>query len=168
MLNRYLNNHLSSTLTVCWQGKPGIHLKEKLRLFLRPKCHPIFFDSNINSDAVVRLNIYQIFLISAMKFHCYICDLSFVCKFDKRLCSEIIQSSLRYGYKIHAVESVLVYCWFDWLFSMNQCYMYQMIMCFFLITKSLFDLLLESMKKWENNTSQVPRHVLFSHFHTFQ
>ncbi|XP_057456019.1 telomerase reverse transcriptase [Lotus japonicus] len=97
---RYLNNHLSSTLTVCWQGKPGIHLKEKLRLFLRPKCHPIFFDSNINSDAVVRLNIYQIFLISAMKFHCYICDLSFVCKFDKRFCSEIIQSSLRYMYRL--------------------------------------------------------------------
>ncbi|MED6133771.1 hypothetical protein PIB30_031322 [Stylosanthes scabra] len=49
---RYLNNHLSSTLTVCWQGNPGINLKEKLCLFLRPKCHPIFFDSNINSDAV--------------------------------------------------------------------------------------------------------------------
>ncbi|KAK7243572.1 hypothetical protein RIF29_38375 [Crotalaria pallida] len=93
---KYLNNHLSSTLTVCWQGKPGIHLKEKLCLFLRPKCHPIFFDSNINSKAVVRLNIYQVFLLSAMKFHCYIRDLSFICKLRTRYCSDVIQRSLRY------------------------------------------------------------------------
>ncbi|KAG5000321.1 hypothetical protein JHK87_021393 [Glycine soja] len=50
---KYLGSHLSSTLTVRWQGKPGINLKGKLRLFLRPKCHPIFFDSNINSAAVL-------------------------------------------------------------------------------------------------------------------
>ncbi|CAI8596170.1 unnamed protein product [Vicia faba] len=93
---KYLNNHLSSTLTVCWQDKPGTRLKEKLRLFLRPKCHPLFFDSNINSAEVVRLNIYQMFLICAMKFHCYIRDLSFVCKLHKRYCSDIIQKSLRY------------------------------------------------------------------------
>ncbi|XP_027343791.1 telomerase reverse transcriptase [Abrus precatorius] len=93
---KYLNNHLSSTLTVCWQGKPGIHLKEKLRLFLRPKCHPIFFDSNINSAAVVRLNVYQVFLLCAMKFHCYIRDLSVICKFPKRYCADIILESLRY------------------------------------------------------------------------
>nr|AXY54923.1 telomerase reverse transcriptase [Ammopiptanthus mongolicus] len=93
---KYLNNHLSSTLTVCWQGKPGIHLKEKLCLFLRPKCHPIFFDSNINSAAVVRLNIYQVFLLCAMKFHCYIRDLSFICKLHKGYCSEMIRRSLRY------------------------------------------------------------------------
>lgn len=96
MPNRYLGSHLSSTLTVRWQGKPGINLKEKLRLFLRPKCHPIFCDSNINSAAVVRLNIYQIFLLCAMKFHCYIRDLSFICKLHKRYCSNIIQISLRY------------------------------------------------------------------------
>ncbi|XP_068499017.1 telomerase reverse transcriptase isoform X2 [Phaseolus vulgaris] len=93
---RYLGNHLSSTLTVRWQGKPGINLKEKLRLFLRPKCHPIFFDSNINSAAVVRLNIFQVFLLCAMKFHCYIRDLSFIFKLHKRYCSNIIQGSLRY------------------------------------------------------------------------
>ncbi|XP_022636927.1 telomerase reverse transcriptase isoform X5 [Vigna radiata var. radiata] len=93
---KYLANHLSSTLTVRWQGKPGINLKEKLCLFLRPKCHPIFFDSNINSAAVVRLNVFQVFLLCAMKFHCYIRDLSFICKFHKRYCSNIIEGSLRY------------------------------------------------------------------------
>ncbi|RZB66562.1 Telomerase reverse transcriptase isoform G [Glycine soja] len=97
---KYLGSHLSSTLTVCWQGKPGINLKEKLRLFLRPKCHPIFCDSNINSAAVVRLNIYQVCLLCAMKFHCYIRDLSIMCKLHKRFCSNIIQRSLRYMYQM--------------------------------------------------------------------
>jgi telomerase reverse transcriptase len=96
-LNRYLNNHLSSTLTVCWQGKPGRHLKRKLCGFMRPKCHPIFFDSNINSAAVVRLNIYQAFLLCAMKFHCYICDLSYLCKLSTGFYLSIIERSLRYG-----------------------------------------------------------------------
>ena len=97
MLNRYLNNHLSSTLTVSWQGKPGRHLRAKLCSFMRPKCHPIFFDSNINSAAVIRLNIYQAFLVCAMKFHCYVCDLSYICKLRVGFYLYIIERSLRYG-----------------------------------------------------------------------
>ena len=97
MLNRYLNNHLSSTLTVSWQGKPGHHLRAKLCSFMRPKCHPIFFDSNINSAAVIRLNIYQAFLVCAMKFHCYVCDLSYICKLRAGFYLYIIERSLRYG-----------------------------------------------------------------------
>ncbi|OVA12268.1 Telomere reverse transcriptase [Macleaya cordata] len=92
---RYLGIHLSSTLTVCWQGKPGCHLKEKLRQYMRPKCHPIFYDSNINSAAVVRLNIYQAFLLCAMKFHCYVCDLSNTCSLHAEYYFEMIKSSLR-------------------------------------------------------------------------
>lgn len=92
---RYLNNHLNSTLTVCWKGKPGHHLKAKLCDYLRPKCHPIFFDLNINTAAVVRLNIFQAFLLCAMKFHCYICHLSYMCKFSRKFLLNIILRSLR-------------------------------------------------------------------------
>ncbi|XP_052170563.1 telomerase reverse transcriptase [Diospyros lotus] len=97
---RYLNMHLSSTLTVCWQGKPARHLKEKLCHFLRPKCHPIFYDSNINSAAAVRLNVYQAFLLSAMKFHCYVYDLSSTCRLTANSHLGIIERSLRYLYKL--------------------------------------------------------------------
>ncbi|KAI9101444.1 hypothetical protein K1719_023926 [Acacia pycnantha] len=95
---KYLNGHLRSTLTVCWQGKPGLSLKEKLCAFLRPKCHPIFFDLNINSAAVVRLNVYQAFLLCAMKFHCYICELSIICQLHKRVCLKSIERSISYLY----------------------------------------------------------------------
>ncbi|KAJ4971046.1 hypothetical protein NE237_004145 [Protea cynaroides] len=96
---RYLNVHLGSTLTVCWQDRPGRHLKAKLCDYTRTKCHPIFFDSNINSAAVVRLNIYQTFLLCAMKFHCYVCDLSSICSLQAVYYSNIIQNSFRYMYK---------------------------------------------------------------------
>ncbi|XP_024934721.3 telomerase reverse transcriptase isoform X2 [Ziziphus jujuba] len=93
---RYLNNHLKSTLTVSWQDRPGCKLKAKLCHYLRPKCHPIFFDSNINSEGVVRLNIYQSFLLCAMKFHCYFCELSYMCKIHTSSYLNFIENSLSY------------------------------------------------------------------------
>lgn len=94
---RYWNNHLRSTLTVSWQDQPARHLKKKLCDYMKPKCHPIFFDSNINSASVVRLNIYQAFLLCAMKFHCYVRDLSYVWKLRPRSYANIIKRSLRYS-----------------------------------------------------------------------
>ncbi|XP_071739579.1 telomerase reverse transcriptase [Rutidosis leptorrhynchoides] len=97
---RYLDGHLRSTLTVCWQGNPGHHFKDKICDYLRPKCHAIFYDSHINSAAVVRLNIYQTFLLCAMKFHCYLCDLLDTCCFDSGSHMAIIHNSIRYMYKL--------------------------------------------------------------------
>ncbi|KAK6162962.1 hypothetical protein DH2020_002803 [Rehmannia glutinosa] len=92
----YLSSHLRSTLTVsCW-GKVGRQLKAKLRCYLRPKCHPIFYDSTINSPGVVRLNIYQVFLLCAMKFTCYISNLSILPRFSPKFYINAIDPSLRY------------------------------------------------------------------------
>ncbi|KAL8088758.1 hypothetical protein AgCh_038515 [Apium graveolens] len=93
---RYLSSHLSSTLTVRREGKPGHNLKAKLFDYLRPKCHPIFYDSNINSAEIIRLNIYQAFVICAMKFHCYMADISGICNLEPRSCLKTICSALRY------------------------------------------------------------------------
>ncbi|KAH6796056.1 hypothetical protein C2S51_037042 [Perilla frutescens var. frutescens] len=94
---RYLNCHLSSTLTVSRQGRVGQQLKAKLRSYLRPKCHPIFYDSNINSPGVVRLNIYQAFLLCAMKFVCYLSNLSSILpRFNPKFCVDAIETSVRY------------------------------------------------------------------------
>ncbi|KAL0394553.1 UNVERIFIED_CONTAM: Telomerase reverse transcriptase [Sesamum latifolium] len=93
---RYMNSHLSSTLTVSCRGKVGRQLKAKLRRYLQPKCHPLFYDSNINSPGVVRLNIYQAFLLCAMKFICYISKLSILPRFSPKFCINAINGSLRY------------------------------------------------------------------------
>ena len=96
-VNRYLNSHLSSTLTVRWDDKPGHSLETKLFDYLRPKLHPIFYDSNINSAAIVRLNIYQAFVICAMKFHCYVANISVICSLEPRSSIKTIYSALRYA-----------------------------------------------------------------------
>lgn len=97
---RYLGMHLRSTLTLSWQCKPGFQMKDKLRQFLRPKCHAIFYDSQINSAGVVRLNVFQAFLLSAMKFHCYLRGLSNTCSFPADYYFEMIKSSVRYMHKL--------------------------------------------------------------------
>ncbi|CAL5093865.1 unnamed protein product [Urochloa decumbens] len=68
---RYLDILISSTITVKMHSSAK-YLQSKLCYYMRPKCHPIFYDSMINSPGTVRLNIYQAFLLCAMKFHCYI------------------------------------------------------------------------------------------------
>ncbi|CAA6654698.1 unnamed protein product [Spirodela intermedia] len=88
---RYLGSHLRSTLTVHAHAKVGEHLGEKLCNYMRPKCHPLFYDSYINSPAVVRLNAYQAFLLCAMKFHSYLRALP-NCRLGPSRCLEIIQS----------------------------------------------------------------------------
>ncbi|KAE8707332.1 Alpha chain of nascent polypeptide associated complex [Hibiscus syriacus] len=93
---RYLGMHLRCTLTVRTRGRPGKHLKEKLCDFTRPKCHPMFFDLNINSSSVVRLNVYQAFLLCAMKFHCYLQELSDFFRPRRTYCLKIIVKSFRY------------------------------------------------------------------------
>ena len=108
--NRYLNGHISSTFSVAWQNKPLGNLRHKLCYFLVPKCHPILFDSNINSGAIVRLNIYQIFLLAAMKFHCYVYELARFWKLHPQTLSKFITRSIRYGIKLYPMfMSILVY-----------------------------------------------------------
>ena len=52
--------------------EPGRALAGKLCAHLRPKCHPLLFDGAINSPATVRLNMYQLMLLAAMKLHCQV------------------------------------------------------------------------------------------------
>eukprot|EP00850_Spirogloea_muscicola_P007663 SM000039S14493 [mRNA] locus=s39:396784:403749:- [translate_table: standard] len=68
---RYCGDHISSSINVACGRFQGLAMAAKLRLYLRPKCHPLFYDPAINSPATVRLNIYQAFLLCAMKFHAY-------------------------------------------------------------------------------------------------
>ena len=47
-------------------------LPERICGFLKPKCAAIFFDESINSKVTVRVNVYQLFLMAAMKTHSYV------------------------------------------------------------------------------------------------
>lgn len=97
---RYCGTHISSTITVLRQKNQGYHLVVKLCQFMRPKCHPIFYDSNINSPTTVRLNAYQAFLLCAMKFHVYVCSMPSVGACSPTYAFQAIMKTTRYMYKL--------------------------------------------------------------------
>ncbi|KAG9155580.1 hypothetical protein Leryth_021198 [Lithospermum erythrorhizon] len=107
--SRYLGCHLSSTLTVCWRGKTYSNLRAKLCDYLRPKCHPIFYDANINSPPVVRLNIYQVFLLCAMKFHSYVSSLFNLGRLDISSIMRSLEFSLRYLHKLIKKRNLTIF-----------------------------------------------------------
>ena len=69
---RYRSDGIESTLTIPLTKRPGNMLATKLCSYMRPKCHAILFDRAINSPTTIRLNVYQLFMLSAMKFHCHV------------------------------------------------------------------------------------------------
>ncbi|XP_019701935.1 telomerase reverse transcriptase isoform X2 [Elaeis guineensis] len=96
---RYFGTTINSTITVNARAKPMHHLKAKLCDHVRIKCHPILYDSNINSPAIVRLNAYQAFLLGAMKFHCYVVSISDIINPSASCLLKIIEWSFSYMYK---------------------------------------------------------------------
>ncbi|KAH7656720.1 Telomerase reverse transcriptase protein [Dioscorea alata] len=97
---RYLGAHLRSTITMHMHPRPFYHLRAKLCAYMRPKCHPIFYDSKINSLATVGLNAYQAFLLCAMKFHCYVCGMPAISHLDPNYSLDMIQNSFSYFYEL--------------------------------------------------------------------
>ncbi|GMH42417.1 hypothetical protein BSKO_10336 [Bryopsis sp. KO-2023] len=74
--SRYIGVKMKSTLSVpLWRSNPGRRLLTRLCMHVRIKCHPLLLDSTINSPTTVRVNIYQMLLLCAIKFHCYVASL---------------------------------------------------------------------------------------------
>ncbi|KAJ9534464.1 hypothetical protein QJQ45_016169, partial [Haematococcus lacustris] len=68
---RYVGAHLATSLTVPLTARPGRQLAQRLAQSLRPKCHPLLINTALNSHHTACLNVYQAFLVSAMKLHGY-------------------------------------------------------------------------------------------------
>ncbi|XP_062202743.1 telomerase reverse transcriptase isoform X2 [Phragmites australis] len=95
---RYVDINISSTITVKMHSSTK-YLQSKLCHYMRPKCHPIFYDSTINSPCTVKLNIYQAFLLCAMKFHCYVRSMPDV-NMSKPELLHIIKRTFRYMHSL--------------------------------------------------------------------
>ena len=53
-------------------GDPYKHLGRKIIAYLRPKVFPLLYDRSVNSPLTAKLNVYQNFLMAAVKTHCYV------------------------------------------------------------------------------------------------
>ena len=54
------------------RSSPFATLGRRVVAYLRPKCAGILYDQSINSPRTARLNVYQNFLLAAVKLHCFI------------------------------------------------------------------------------------------------
>jgi hypothetical protein len=65
--SRFIDGKGGDTLTVDHVNNCGEHLLANMKLFVRPRCLPILFDSNINSSRVRIVNYYQLMVYAAVK-----------------------------------------------------------------------------------------------------
>ena len=76
----------------------GNDFGKKMRSFLKPKCHALLFDASLNSAWTIRLNVLQIFLIGAMKFHCLVVRLPLKPANNPSFFSQVVEDTCKYGY----------------------------------------------------------------------
>ena len=71
---RFIGTTASNSLTIDRVGNEGIRLQCRMRSFIRPRCQPIFYDTNINKESDVQMNFYQAIAFSAIKSINYIIE----------------------------------------------------------------------------------------------
>ncbi|TPX70653.1 hypothetical protein SpCBS45565_g01623 [Spizellomyces sp. 'palustris'] len=92
---------ISDTLTVETALRPGSALRHKLFQFLKPKCHAIFLDTNMNSTATVLLNIHQNLHLCAMKFYAYVKSMNLSASMHRiAFLYEVIKETIRFTYML--------------------------------------------------------------------
>ncbi|XP_061200302.1 telomerase reverse transcriptase [Neopsephotus bourkii] len=75
--SRYSYTSIRSSLSFNTSRTAGKNMKYKLTAVLKLKCHSLFLDLQINSLRAVLINIYQIFLLQAYRFHACVLQLPF-------------------------------------------------------------------------------------------
>ncbi|KAJ3150898.1 hypothetical protein HDU89_002895 [Geranomyces variabilis] len=93
--------YISDSLTVDFAKRPGFAFRHKVMQMLKPKCHAIFIDTELNSIAVVLLNIYQNHRMCAAKFVAYQASMP---ETASALCDafsyDVIQEAIRFSYSL--------------------------------------------------------------------
>ena len=70
---RFIGSQAIDTVIVHRGGNEGVHLKKKMKDFVRPRCsQKLLFSSCINGIDTIRMNFYQTFMICAIKLVHYL------------------------------------------------------------------------------------------------
>ena len=76
---RYAGDWAREAVTVPGRAGSGLktpspfsRLDRRVVAYLRPKCTALLYDHSVNSPRTARLNVYQSFLLAAIKTHCFI------------------------------------------------------------------------------------------------
>lgn len=76
--SRYRGAYMEDTLTVSFGAgeHPGTWLRRKIKQYVQYRCISLLMDPRINSRTTVLTNVYQMFLLCAIKFHSHVRQLS--------------------------------------------------------------------------------------------
>ena len=66
--SRYIGKDISNSMTIVCHSKPFQSLKQKTIQAVKLKCHSLLLDSDVLGQKTVLTNIYQSFLLTAIKF----------------------------------------------------------------------------------------------------
>ena len=69
---RFNGTQSIDALTVEGSKTPGASLQLKMKTFVRPRISSMTLDSRLNSNFVILTNIYQFYLLAAIKTHAYV------------------------------------------------------------------------------------------------
>jgi len=70
--SRYSGEFLRETMNLPIGRTVWARLPDRMCAFLKPKCSALFYDESINSPLTCRVNVFQLFLLAAMKTHSYV------------------------------------------------------------------------------------------------
>eukprot|EP01113_Clastostelium_recurvatum_P043149 TRINITY_DN7089_c1_g1_i1.p1 TRINITY_DN7089_c1_g1~~TRINITY_DN7089_c1_g1_i1.p1 ORF type:complete len:217 (-),score=46.44 TRINITY_DN7089_c1_g1_i1:3-653(-) len=98
--SRYVKTHLADTLSFSPSDQaPGLKMVQKLHQLIKMRSHPMYYDSQINSDDVVHLNVYQAMLYVAMCFHCIAKELPQKMSVNPKFCLKAILDCIEYFWR---------------------------------------------------------------------
>jgi len=96
--SRYHGNCLQDSLTVNKGRRPGTVFIHKMLQQTKFRSHIIYCDSDLNSEHTVYLNIYQNFVLVAMKMHLYIRDWGISTNKSSKFIRDSVHQVIRYAY----------------------------------------------------------------------
>ncbi|XP_065897051.1 telomerase reverse transcriptase-like isoform X2 [Dysidea avara] len=98
--SRMLFAELRDAVTVHLYSKPLHHMQQVLMSTIHIKCHPLLLSSKVNSEDTIIINIYQLFLLSAMKFHIYMKEMHI-----KRMTQSLVE------FQFNTIIKLVQYCY---------------------------------------------------------
>ena len=86
-VERYYGGHITNTLTIDKSVNTRLSFSNKMIFYLKLKAHAIYLDTSFNTKFKVRMNVYENFMVVAMKFNTYSSELSSSHKHNARCLS---------------------------------------------------------------------------------
>ncbi|KAI0955894.1 hypothetical protein AcV7_006436 [Taiwanofungus camphoratus] len=96
--SRYHESYLQDSLTVDLGRHVGVTFVHKMLQLTKSKSHIIYCDADLNSPHTIYLNIYQNFMISAMKMHHYLCHWGLDTRKNFTFIHNTVRQMIRYTY----------------------------------------------------------------------